>query len=150
MRRALVSSILAALLAAGCGGGAEPASDKKENAMMQEVDLAAIGRELGLALPPSCRVLGYSAEAGIDEAWRLKLGCSPAETSRLLAEPPLQGLELLDSERYLLGPDEDWWNPSDPESLPTGQIELSGARFLNIGVADSGAERTLYLMWHTT
>lgn len=140
--------MIAALLTAGCGGSGDPGETRKT---MQEADLKAIGQELGFELPESCRVLGYASEEGMDEAWRLKLDCEREEAEAVLATPPFTGMEFSDSERYLFGPNEDWWDPETPAELPTGQIELSGARFLNIGRADAdGGRTTLYLMWHTT
>lgn len=140
--------IFAALLAAGCGGPEDPG---EAGTTMQEADLNTIGRQLGLEFPESCRVLGYGSEEGMDQAWRLKLECESADAAAVLAAPPFEGLELADSERYLFGPNEDWWDPETPAELPTGQVELSAARFLNIGAAPAGGGRTaLYLMWHTT
>jgi hypothetical protein len=118
---------------------------------MQQPELSEIAAELGLQFPAGCDVRGYSAVSGIDSAWRLKLECDTGTRQEFLSQPIFGESEFLDSERYLLGDNEEWWNPADPDTLPTAQVSLPGNRYLNVGVTEHGQARfTLYLMWHTT
>lgn len=140
-----------ALLTASCGGNAPNDGAREAQKTMEQANLSAIGQELGVEFPSSCETLGYDSEVGMDQAWRLKLSCDGAEAERFLAAPPLAELDFRDAERYLLGENEGWWDPAGHAELPTAQLELSGARFLNVGIAKgSEARTTLYLMWHTT
>ena len=68
-----------------------------------------------------------------------------------LSHAPLSEIDFSEDKRYLLGPDDDWWDPERPESPPTAQAALPNAEFLNVGVDRSDPARfVLYLMWHQT
>lgn len=68
-----------------------------------------------------------------------------------MLSPSLAQVDFTEDKRYLLGPDEGWWDPERPASLPTAQAALPNGEYLNVG-ADRGdqARIVVYLMWHQT
>lgn len=111
---------------------------------------AAIGREIGVPLPATARVLGVRRTRGMDDAIFAKIEISEAEWSHLRTVPPLGGVELVPESRAYLEPDDGWWDPTTRPSLRAAQIALPGARFLNVGIDHGAHSVVLYLMNHGT
>lgn len=109
----------------------------------------AVIAQLGLRLPAGARVVGASSSTDGDGLVRAKLEMPTAQVSGFVASTQIAGLE--DTEPDVLGPDEGFWDPHHAKRLRYGQTELSGARFLHVGIDETRPETAVvYVMLHGT
>jgi hypothetical protein len=133
---------------AGCGQ--EPGSGET-NVTETSRQMTTLAERTGLVFPKGVKVLGAKDESGLDGAIFAKLELSPEQWRDLLAASPLAEEQFSDSSRYLLGPDDGWWDPKKPQSLPTAQSRLERGGVLNIGVDRTNAAAfVVYVLWHQT
>lgn len=147
-RRSVVLLGLCAVL--GC-----KASDSGEGRMNAKneapVSLSQLSQELGLQFPPSTRVLGVLRSHGMDDAVRVKLEIAASEFPSFLERTQIDRAGLSPGTRGMLGPDKDFWDPHQSQSLRTGQVARPNARSLNLGFDDSRGDSVIaYLMEHGT
>jgi hypothetical protein len=113
--------------------------------------LSKLSQELGLEFPPSTRVLGVLRSNGMDDAVRIKLEMSASEFPSFLDRTQIERAALRPGTRGMLGPDKDFWDPHQSQSLRTGQVARPNARSLNLGFDDSRGDVVVaYLMEHGT
>jgi hypothetical protein len=131
-----------------------PACDNnttEQGELMNEKQLSAVGSKMNLTFPADTRLLGVNESHGIDDAVFLKVEISAAAWPKFLASSPFREGDFAEDKRYLLEPDQDWWDPSAPQKLPTAQTYLPGAKVLNMGVDKSNSQEVVvYLFWHAT
>jgi hypothetical protein len=125
---------------------------KEEREMTKVPDVAELGREVGLSLPPSTKIVAVRRESGMDDAVFAKLELARADWQRLAAQPPLSTAEFGLENKSYLSSDDGWWNPSTIEGLRVAQIEMPKGRWLNVGVdeATKPGVVTLYVLNHST
>jgi len=112
--------------------------------------LAELGTEVGLAFPPSSRLLGVSRENGMDDLVMFKVELPRRDLASFLATCPVPADEFEEGSAGLLGPDQGFWDPSKALHLRTGQI-VRHARATNVGVDDGRPEiAILYIVDHGT
>jgi hypothetical protein len=109
-----------------------------------------LGGELGVVLPPGVRIAGVHREAGIDALVAVKIELGADEARAFLEASPVKAEAMRPGTRGFLGPNHDWWDPSQAPGLRTGQAQLAAGRVLNIGVSERGATTVLYLVAHGT
>lgn len=109
-----------------------------------------LGRELGAVLPAGVRIAGVHREAGIDALIAVKVELDSNAARAFLTTSPVKVEAMRPGTRGFLGPDHDWWDPSQAPGLRTGQAQLPAGRVLNIGVSERGATTVLYLVAHGT
>lgn len=109
-----------------------------------------LGVELGVALPPGARIAGVHREAGIDSLVAVKLELGTEDARAFVQASPVKVEAMRAGTRGFLGPNHDWWDPSQAPGLRTGQAQLTGGRVLNIGVSERGETTVLYLVAHGT
>jgi hypothetical protein len=115
------------------------------------VSVSQLGKELGLEFPPSTRVLGVLRSNGMDDAVRVKLELAASELPAFLERTQIDGAAFRPGTRGMLGPDKDFWDPHQSQSLRTAQVARPNARSLNVGIDDSQGDRVVaYLMEHGT
>ncbi|MCP5119956.1 MAG: hypothetical protein GY953_54860 [bacterium] len=115
------------------------------------MNLDELSGKLGLRFPVDTELLAVTAESGMDDALFVKVAFGVDGWDFFLSHAALSEADFSEDRRYLLGPDDDWWNPEQPASLPTAQAQLPNGEFLNVGVDRSDPARLiLYLMWHQT
>jgi hypothetical protein len=113
--------------------------------------LSQLSQELGLQFPPSTRVLGVLRSNGMDDAVRVKLEVAASEFPSFFERTQINGAGLRPGTRGMLGPDKDFWDPHQSQSLRTGQVARPNGRFLNLGFDDSRGDSVIaYLMEHGT
>ena len=118
---------------------------------MNETQLLAVGSKMNLTFPADTRVLGVNESHGIDDAVFLKVEISRVAWPKFLASSPFKEGDFAEDKRYLLEPDQGWWDPTAPQKLPTAQTYLPGAKVLNMGVDKSNNQKVIvYLFWHST
>lgn len=140
-RMILFSMVLLAWMS--CGGAEQVAKDK--------ISLSEWETGMHVKFPPGTEVLGLMKMEERDRMVRLKVRMPSAEWSAFLQNAPIDEQDLTDKRRFFLGPDEEWWDPSKPPSLPTAQGRLANGSVVNIGVDQSdSAYTTVYLLWHET
>ena len=104
-----------------------------------------------LSLPSDTEIFGVSEDGAIDSFLSAKFSVSSEELGALLEAADLDEDDFEDSKRYLLGQDDDWWDPQTPKTLPTAQKMIAPGRVLNLGVDYSSCARpVIYLVWHST
>jgi hypothetical protein len=147
-RRSLVLLGMCAVL--GCktrDSGEERMSSQNETSE----SLSHLSQELGLQFPPSTRVLGVLRSNGMDDAVRVKLEIAAGEFPSFLERPQIDRASFRPGTRGMLGPDKDFWDPHQSQSLRTGQVARPNARSLNLGFDDSRGDSVIvYLMEHGT
>ncbi|WP_133513008.1 hypothetical protein [Candidatus Thiosymbion oneisti] len=113
--------------------------------------LDELAAKLGLRFPADTELLGVRSEQGMDDALFAKVTFGAQGWAAFVLSASLTEADFTEDKRYLLGPDEDWWDPERPASLPTAQAALPNAEYLNVGVdRGDGARILVYLMWHQT
>jgi len=113
--------------------------------------LSQLSQELGLAFPPSTRVIGVLRSNGMDDAVRVKLEIAASEFPSFLDLTQMDRSAMRPGTRGMLGPDKDFWDPHQSRSLRTGQVARPNARSLNLGFDDSRGDPVIaYLMEHGT
>jgi hypothetical protein len=90
--------------------------------------LADLGKEVGLTFPASARLIGVSRENGMDDLVRFKVELPRGDLPAFLRSTPIPADEFQAGGGGLLGPDDDYWDPSQVKNLRTGQVQLKGAR----------------------
>jgi hypothetical protein len=138
-----------------CAGLGCKASDSGEGRMNVKNEapesLSQLSQELGLQFPPSTRVLGVLRSNGMDDAVRVKLEIAASEFPSFLERTQIDRAALRPGTRGMLGPDKDFWDPHQSQSLRTGQVTRPNARSLNLGFDDSRGDSVIaYLMEHGT
>jgi len=130
----MVARVALALLLLGC-------KPQERNVMntpsKNEVDLDALAKELGVALPPTTRVLGVDRQEGRDDMVRAKLEVPKTDFEEAGNRWPID-LEKLRPGVGRLGVDRGFWNPSQYQELRSASAIVEGARGLHVGVASSG------------
>jgi hypothetical protein len=118
---------------------------------MENSHLTELSSKIGLTFPPGTQVLGVRELRGQDDAILLKVKLGKDQWGSFLASSPFKDKIFSEGKRYLLGPNDDWWNPKQPETLPTAQAALPNAKILNLGVDQKDStEVIVYVMWHET
>jgi hypothetical protein len=121
------------------------------NQNANEVRLADWEAKLGVEFPASAKALGLETMSGMDDAVRIKVEMSRTDYPAFLESTSIPQEEIDESRRFHLGPDNDWWDPSRPSSLPTGQVILENSSVLNVGADLSDSEKAVvYIFWHQT
>lgn len=120
-------------------------------AMADPASLSKIAAITTLSLPADTLVLGLSEDGAIDSFLNAKLSLNLDELRVLFESVDLSDDDFEESKRYLLGQNNDWWNPQTPEFLPTAQTTIAPGRILNLGVDRSDSARpVVYMLWHST
>ena len=115
------------------------------------MDLKALSEKVGLVFPAGTELLGVRGESGMDEALFAKVAIGAADWAAFLTRSPFEEADFDEGKRYLLEPDNGWWDPESVPSLPTAQAPLPESRYLNVGVDRRDPARfVVYLMWHET
>lgn len=126
-----------------CGGAEQVAKDK--------ISLPEWEAVMHVKFPPGTEALGLMKMEERDKLVRLKVRMPAAAWPEFLKNSPIDERDLTDKRRFFLGPDEEWWDPSKPASLPTAQGRLENGSVVNIGVDQSdNSYATVYLLWHET
>lgn len=145
-RRMGVRSILLSafvLASMSCGGAEQVAKN--------DIVLSDWETVMHVKFPPGTEALGLMKLEERDSLVRLKVKMPAAAWPEFLGNAPIDEQDLTDKRRFFLGPDEEWWDPSKPASLPTAQARLANGSVVNIGVDQSGGETVIvYLLWHET
>ena len=148
MRRRRVL-LLGAWVALGCN-----ARDSAEGRMTAKnsapESLSQLSQQLGLAFPPSTRLVGVLRSNGMDDAVRVKLEIAGGALASFLDGTGIDRAALRPGTRGMLGPDKDFWDPHQSKALRTGQVARPNARSLSLGFDDSGDPVIVYLMEHGT
>jgi hypothetical protein len=141
--------LVAMLLPAGahaCNTGAPVLGPERPSTPLSEIE-----KHTGVLFPYGATVLRYDIDLRSDALIRAKLVVTHAQWQGLLGCAKLSPDAFEEAQRYLLGPNDGWWDPKEPRQLPTAQQRLPGVKVLNIGVDRSDPERILvFLMWHAT
>ncbi len=96
----------------------------------------SLSQELGLAFPPSTRLLGVRRENGMDDLIAVRLEMPESDFAPFLRTTPILAVELTPKNNYRLGSTVDEWEPSKALGLKTGFAWLEKEhRALYIGVA---------------
>lgn len=112
--------------------------------------LSALGTEVGLAFPPSSRLLGVSRESGMDDLVMFKVELPRRDLAAFLATCPVPADAFEDGSAGFLGPDQGFWDPGSATHLRTGQI-VRNARATNVGIDDGRPDvAVLYIVNHGT
>ncbi len=146
---ALVSLIALTLSIAGCEGRSNTESVVPMN---QNEQLAQLSTKVGLPFPADTKILGIRYDqSGPDGIVFAKLQLEAGQWDAFLATSPFVDEPFEDTKRYVLGPEDGWWDPKTPSLLPTANVNLPGGKVLNLGVdqSDNGVA-TLYLLYHET
>lgn len=142
--RATIVPLLGALLLFLACGGAEQVEKEK-------IDLREVERVLQVKFPAGSEAVGMMKSEERDRLIRLKVTMPSAALTEFLESGPIARDDFSERRRFFLGPDIDWWDPSKPAALPTGQAKLENGSVVNMGVDRSDASRaTVYLLWHET
>lgn len=141
VRSILLSAIV--LVSMSCGGAEQVAKN--------DIVLSDWETVMHVKFPPGTEALGLMKVEERDDLVRLKVRMPAAAWPEFLKSAPIDEQDLTEKRRFFLGPDEEWWDPSKPASLPTAQARLENGSVLNIGV-DRGDSQfaTVYLLWHET
>jgi hypothetical protein len=114
-----------------------------------EIDVDALGKQLGLQLPAGTQVLGVETESAIDDAIFAKL--------RIPAERSGEFIKSCGVTRFrpgganLLGPDHGFWDPHHATALRVGDVPLPTTRGLVVAIDESSPEALIvYVMNHST
>lgn len=155
MKRSVAMMPLAMIMASvSACSNEQPRADPKNGRTTMTTHAATLedlGRELGLAFPPSSRLLGAERDEGMDDLVRVKIVMPRAEWAMFVKTSPVQPEVMDPGTRGFLGPDHGWWDPNRAPGIRTGQAQLPGARYLNIGVDDDGGPVvTVYIVNHGT
>jgi hypothetical protein len=142
----LLLGVMLGVVLSGCRDSVD-----RRGIVMNNERLADLAGKMRLTFPPGMRVLGVRETVGFDNAVFLKIEFGNEQWDRFLAASPMRDEEFSDERRYLLGANEDWWDPGRPQELPTAQTYLPQGKVLNMGI-DRGdpAKAVVYLMWHET
>jgi hypothetical protein len=147
-RRSIVLLGMCAALACKARDGEEGSMNAKNEA---PESLSKLSQELGLEFPPSTRVLGVLRSNGMDDAVRVKLEIAASEFPSFLERTQIDRAALRPGTRGMLGPDKDFWDPHQSQSLRTGQVARPNARSLNLGFDESRGDTVIaYVMEHGT
>lgn len=112
-------------------------------------DIDALGKQLGLQLPPGTQVVGVETESGIDDAVFAKLRIPTTRSAEFLKSCGVTRFESGAAD--LLGPDRGFWDPHQAKALKVGDVMLQSARGLVIGVDDAPVDAlVVYVMNHGT
>lgn len=149
MVAAWVFLVVFTLSIAGCQGRS---STEPVVPMNQNEQLALLSTEVGLEFPPDTKILGMrDDQSGLDGAVFAKLQLEAGQWDALLSASPFVNEPFEDTKRYLLGPEDGWWDPKTPSLLPTASLNLPGGKVLNLGVDQSDSDvTTLYVFCHET
>lgn len=144
MTRLRVTLVCLAIIAfAGCG--------MEEQVKPEEISLSEWEPLMQVRFPPGSVALGLQQMGGGERLVRLKVSMPAEQWPAFLTSAPIDATALSDRRRILLGPDEDWWDPSKPASLPTAQARLENGSVLNVGShEDPSGTVIVYLLWHET
>ncbi|MBU4263925.1 MAG: hypothetical protein KKC76_18875 [Proteobacteria bacterium] len=146
MARFLLISAWLALLLSGCGDSAA-----QKEIRMNDKKTTVLAAKMQLVLPPNAVILGIRETNGLDNSAFLKVQFDKDQWDQFLDASPLRSEEFSDERRYLLGPNDGWWDPERPKVLPTAQAHLAEGKVLNMGVDQSDTSKVVvYLMWHET
>jgi hypothetical protein len=133
MKRAGLIAILATVFLTRCHRA--DSADSREKDRAATMDISRLGTRLGISLPPGTRILGVTAESGIDDLLRAKLEMPIASLEKFLASTGIPHFEHVEPD--FLGPDEGFWDPHRAKGLRCGDVQLPGSRFLTIAVDES-------------
>lgn len=149
MERLLTVVILLGLVLNGC----DHRNDGDPTGVLADSSdrLAALSEKLSLTFPEGTKLRSVREESGMDSAVFAKLEFDAQQWDEFLADSPFADEPFTDEKRYLLGPDNGWWDPKKPKLLPTAQAQLPGGKVLNLGVDRGDQVRiVVYLVWHET
>lgn len=137
---------------AACGNETSSTKNNANNeVVVTQETLKKLEHEWKIQFPSSTQILGFSHEPAMDSMARLQFSVSRADVAKFVASSPLAEEEFEDDNRYLLGPDVEWWAPSKPAKLPTAQAYINGSEVLNVGMDQVDSEHTvIYILWHET
>lgn len=83
--------------------------------------LAELAAEVGIAFPPSSRLLGVSRENGMDDLVMFKVELPRRDLASFLAKCPVPADAFEEGSAGFLGPDDGFWDPGKARHLRTGQ-----------------------------
>lgn len=116
-----------------------------------ESPLEVLQKTLPYPLPEDAEVLFFQEERGIDPLVLCKLRVARDQWETCRAQWPVDDEAFSNDNRYLLFENEGDWDPQDPATLPTAQLQLDGGFVVNLGVDQSAPDVTvLYLVRHGT
>ena len=148
MRRTMLGLVL--VLTLGPVACRSRTGSRTDTTAAQATTLAELGAEVGLAFPPSSRLLGVSRENGMDDLVMFKVELPRRDLASFLATCPVPADAFEEGSAGFLGPDEGFWDPGKARHLRTGQI-MRNTRATNIGVDDGRPDvAILYIVNHGT
>lgn len=147
----LIFSVISAL-GVSVHGCKQQIENRHPMANKTEPNAVELGRTLGLHLSASAIVIGVRQTNGMDDATFAKVELPQKDWSDVLRRAPFKSSDLSPDNRGYLEPDDGFWDPTRPKTLPTAQINLPGARVLNVGVDEFSKPGSviLYIMNHGT
>jgi hypothetical protein len=103
----------------------------------------------GLELPPNTKIEWYESIEGSDQLIRSILIMPENDFQVWISTYSLDQESFLEEKRYLLGQNENNWNPQSPTQLPTAQVQFNNATAMNIGYLTEAESRIrIYLVFH--
>ena len=104
----------------------------------------------GIQLPLDAQMINFSNNGGIDEITKAKVKMTTSDFEKWVSDFALKLSDFNDERRYLLGQNEDWWDPLKPKTLPTAQVNFENGMTLNIGYNPLKSGIILiYLVFHS-
>lgn len=142
-----VVTLTAALVFTVCCGK-EARMDLSETAALRN-DPDALGRRLGLALPPDTQIIHVEVETGLDDAIFAKLRVPAGRADAFVKSLHITNLQRNAAD--LLGPDRGPWGPHHADGLRVGDVPLASTRGLVVGLDDKAIDGlVVYVMNHGT
>jgi hypothetical protein len=124
---------------------------KREEPVKAVESLSTLSKELGLTFPPSTRLGGVLRSSGMDDAVRFKLEMNTSDFPPFLAQTGVDPELTRPNMQGIFGPDRDFWDPHQVQSLRTGQVKRPDARALHVGYGETQPGTTVvYVMEHGT
>ena len=138
-----------ALLSVSAIGGCVTREPELMSAAPKTLSLPDLAKQIGVELPRDSELIGSDQETGIDRAVQAKVAIPPGALATFLKRLNLSEENFSEDNRYLLGKNKGWWNPSGTFPLPTAQVSMPSVRYLNIGLDRRDPSRVvLFLLWH--
>lgn len=104
----------------------------------------------GLKLPSDAQMINFSNSGGIDEITKAKMKIPISDFEKWISTYALEITHFSDDRRYLLGQNQDWWDPLNPKTLPTAQVNFENGTTLNIGYNEVEPKvMIIYLVFHS-
>lgn len=124
--------------------------DQPISAEIQQTMLARAATKTGFVFPKGTTLYGVKQESAQDEAVFIKIGTDQSGFRNFLSANALDNVKFDESLRGLFGPDDGWWDPKQPATLPTAMIERADARGRRVGYTVlPNSNVNIYIMWFT-